>query len=115
MKRLTLRGIGEDLNEELQQRAENWSCSLNAAILRILREATGQAKSKFRPEYHDLDDLAGSWTAEDKKEFEKVIEPLSRIDKDLWIAAAALQNGAGLYSLDGHFQTVDGLVLVPPI
>jgi tRNA(fMet)-specific endonuclease VapC len=28
---------------------------------------------------------------------------------DLWIAAAALQHGMGLFTFDGHFREVDGL------
>ncbi len=31
---------------------------------------------------------------------------------DLWIAASAMQQGCALYSLDKHFQVVDGLLLI---
>jgi len=30
---------------------------------------------------------------------------------DIWIAASALQNGLALFTLDKHFQFVDGLIL----
>ena len=30
---------------------------------------------------------------------------------DMWIAATALQHGLALFSYDGHFQAVDGLVV----
>lgn len=30
---------------------------------------------------------------------------------DMWIAASALQHGYALFSYDGHFQTVDGLLV----
>ncbi|PDW00398.1 type II toxin-antitoxin system VapC family toxin [Candidatus Chloroploca asiatica] len=30
---------------------------------------------------------------------------------DMWIAASALQTGCALFSFDGHFQHIDGLVL----
>ena len=36
------------------------------------------------PRYHDLDALAGTWSAEDLREFEEAIEPLTRIDEHLW-------------------------------
>jgi hypothetical protein len=84
MKRLTLRGIDEELEEELQKRAEHWSCSLNSTILRLLRDATGQSERKFARRYGDLDDLAGTWTEEQKEEFDELLEPLSHIDKELW-------------------------------
>jgi len=33
---------------------------------------------------------------------------------DMWIAAAAMQHGAAVCSLDSHFRDVDGLLLVIP-
>jgi tRNA(fMet)-specific endonuclease VapC len=30
---------------------------------------------------------------------------------DIWIAANALKHGFALYSIDGHFQEIDGLLL----
>ncbi len=32
---------------------------------------------------------------------------------DIWIAANALKHGLALYFFDGHFQEIDGLLLVP--
>ena len=31
---------------------------------------------------------------------------------DIWIAANALKHGLALYSFDGHFQEIDGLLLL---
>jgi hypothetical protein len=36
------------------------------------------------PRHHDLDALAGTWSAEDLREFEEAIEPLTTIDEQLW-------------------------------
>jgi predicted nucleic acid-binding protein len=33
---------------------------------------------------------------------------------DMWIAASAMRHGLGLASLDGHFNRIDGLMLVSP-
>ena len=30
---------------------------------------------------------------------------------DMWIAALALQHGCALFSFDGHFQSIDGLIV----
>jgi predicted nucleic acid-binding protein len=30
---------------------------------------------------------------------------------DMWIAATALQHGSALFSFDGHFQSIDGLIV----
>ena len=32
---------------------------------------------------------------------------------DIWIAATAMQSGRALFSLDAHFQKIDGLLLMP--
>lgn len=34
--------------------------------------------------YHDLDNLAGTWTAEDEAIFTSAIQPLEAIDPELW-------------------------------
>lgn len=34
--------------------------------------------------YHDLDNLAGTWTAEDEAAFNTAIQPLEAIDPELW-------------------------------
>ena len=34
--------------------------------------------------YHDLDALAGSWTALEASEFDKALAEQRRIDEDLW-------------------------------
>ena len=36
------------------------------------------------PEYHDLDDLAGTWSKEDEEEFDRVQTGLAEIDEELW-------------------------------
>lgn len=35
--------------------------------------------------YHDLDNLAGTWSEKDVKEFQENVEDLERIDKEIWI------------------------------
>ncbi len=84
MKRLSLRGIDEELEEALEKKAEQWSTSLNSTILRLLKEATGQAERKFQRRHHDLDDLAGTWDEEEKEEFDEAVAPFSRIDEEMW-------------------------------
>lgn len=34
---------------------------------------------------------------------------------DIWIAANALKHGLALYSFDGHFQEIDGLLLLKTV
>jgi predicted nucleic acid-binding protein len=34
---------------------------------------------------------------------------------DIWIAANAMKHGLALYSLDTHFEEIEGLLLLPGI
>ena len=84
MKAITLRGIDDDLDQALRRAAARSSASVNATILRLLRTALRLEKKKFRVVHHDLDSLAGTWTAEDLQEFEEHTRPFSEVDEDLW-------------------------------
>jgi len=50
----------------------------------IVKEATGFDKPKRTTTYHDLDSLAGTWTAEDEAAFTTATQALESIDPDLW-------------------------------
>jgi len=84
MKAITIRGIDEEINDRLRKKAEESGDSINTTILKLLRKALQLDKDKPYPEYHDLDSLAGTWSREDRVEFEKTQEGFSQIDKDLW-------------------------------
>jgi len=81
---LTLRGIDDELASRLERIAQQGRESMNGAILNLLRDKLGLSKPRFREEYHDLDDLAGTWTQEEAREFDAVVSEFSRIDGELW-------------------------------
>ena len=84
MTTMTLRGIDDTLAKSLKELANNEGVSLNTLVLRIIREATGTVKRKRTVLHHDLDGLAGTWSAEDEAEFKSAIQALETIDSDLW-------------------------------
>jgi len=84
MKTLTLRGIDEELAGGLERLARQGRESMNGVILHLLRDKLGLSKPKFREIHHDLDDLAGTWTDEEAREFDAVVSEFSRIDEELW-------------------------------
>jgi hypothetical protein len=45
--------------------------SVNAFILNIIEQNIGHIQPVNRPTYHDLDNLAGTWTEKDEKAFKK--------------------------------------------
>ncbi len=84
MKTLTIRGLDTELDLKIKERATQNGESINKIVLKLLKASLGIDKNKAFPIYHDLDELAGTWTEKDKLEFTSNIEELSKIDKDLW-------------------------------
>ena len=84
MKTMTLRGIDEELARGLERLASQERGSLNAVILHLLRDKLGLSKPKFREIHHDMDDLAGTWTEEEAREFDNVVREFSSIDAEMW-------------------------------
>ena len=77
---LTLRQIPEKVKRKLQEAARGEGKSLNRVALEALEKGLGIADEAV--EYHDLDDLAGTWVED--PEFDRVIEELDRVDAGLW-------------------------------
>ena len=84
MSTMTLRGLDDALANTLKQLARQEGVSLNTLVLRLIREATGFDKRKRTTVYHDLDALAGTWTAEEEADFNGAIQPLETIDQEIW-------------------------------
>lgn len=84
MKTLSLRGIDEELAENLKKTAKETGASLNKTVLEILRKSVGTNSKKREVVYHDLDDLAGTWTENDWEQFKKATKPFEAIDRDMW-------------------------------
>ena len=84
MKAITLRNIPPDLATILEKEAKESATSLNKTVIRLLEKATGLLSRPGRHRYHDLDELAGSWTPEEAREFEAELADQRRIDPELW-------------------------------
>lgn len=81
---MTLRGVDDSLMQILKEMAKTQGISLNALAVRLIREASGFDKRKRTTTYHDLDNLAGTWTVEDEQQFYAVTKDFEAIDTDLW-------------------------------
>ena len=79
-----VRGVDEKIVDQLKQLATEQRSSLNKVILAILRQGLGLSKRKTPKIYHDLDELAGTWTKRQAEEFNKAIAPFEKIDEELW-------------------------------
>lgn len=86
MKAITLRNVPPELAEKIEQEAQRTNASLNATVIRLLRQAMSPDgnKSGSKPKKHrDLDFLAGTWTKEEADEFDRYLEESRRIDMEL--------------------------------
>lgn len=84
MTTMTIRGIDDTLAQTLKNLARSQGVSINALMLRLIREATGVDKKKRTTVYHDLDSLAGTWSQQDESEFRSTTEQFDRIDTEMW-------------------------------
>ena len=85
MKAITLRNIPPELQDRLLEEASESHSSLNKTVLRLLEKATGTTPAKpSKARFHDLDHLAGTWTAEEAAQFEKALAEQRTIDPELW-------------------------------
>ena len=66
----------------LKKEAKRLHMSVNALALRLIEQSLGLSYEKFI--YHDLDHLAGSWSAEEEKRFNKDTKSFKKIDKEMW-------------------------------
>jgi len=84
MKIITVRGIDPALDRVIKVRAKQKSLSVNQWVLQALKKVTGTGKEPVFKKHHDLDALAGGWSKEEVKAFQKNTKIFERIDEDLW-------------------------------
>ncbi|MFI5343662.1 MAG: toxin-antitoxin system HicB family antitoxin [Chlamydiales bacterium] len=79
-----LRNIAPEVMTQLKREASEQGISVNSLILQYLERSLGITKRVKKTPFHDLDDLAGTWSKKDKIIFESNIKPFEQIDKELW-------------------------------
>ena len=75
---LTIRNVDEDLSERLRAISAVAGESLNATVLRILRDAVGVDARRERLRRH------ATWTDEEAEEFDAVLREMRVVDDKLW-------------------------------
>jgi hypothetical protein len=84
MKSITIRGIDSELDGAIKDHASQNNQSVNQWLIQALKKMTGQAKPPVFAKYHDLDELAGGWTARETQTFLSSIKMFEEIDEDIW-------------------------------
>jgi plasmid stability protein len=85
MKNITVRGIDDDLNEKLREKAREKGVSINQIVIDALKEQLGlRKKKKFTVVYSDLDHMFGRWSEEDFRRIQGKIDAERVVDTELW-------------------------------
>lgn len=84
MTTMTLRGIDDTIAGALKERARQEETSVNAVMLKILKESLGIEKKKRTAVYSDLDHLAGTWSAQECDDFLHATAVFEKVDEDMW-------------------------------
>lgn len=79
-----LRNITPDVMALLKKEAAQQNVSINSFILQTLEQGLGISRQTKKTVYHDLDNLAGTWSEKDKSAFDKHMKAFEEIDKELW-------------------------------
>jgi hypothetical protein len=78
-----IRNIDSELLMRLKQESAKEEVSMNTLILALLRKSLHLTTQKPSL-YHDLDQLAGTWSVDEAKAFLKNVSDFENIDKDIW-------------------------------
>ena len=84
MKSMTIRRIDPGLDRVIKSRAKQKNVSVNQWVLDALKKVTGMGKEPVFKKHTDLDALAGGWSKEEAKAFQKNTRIFERIDEDVW-------------------------------
>ena len=82
MPSLTLKGLDAHLLDRLRRQAEKQGLSLNAFVRQLLARSVGLQPGVET--HDDLDDLAGTWSADEVRAFERHTRPFGEVDPELW-------------------------------
>lgn len=73
---ITLRNLPPAVDGELRRLARERGLSLNRLVVALLTDRLdkGRRAARVPAEHHDLDVLAGSWTRDDKRAFDRALD-----------------------------------------
>jgi len=82
---LTITQLDHSVTEWIEQEAQRTGMPIEAVARRLIYRGLEVERQQARQQrYHDLDALAGTWSAEEAEEFRHAIAELNQIDPTLW-------------------------------
>jgi hypothetical protein len=83
MNAITVRNLPPAVAKAVKEKARRERLSLNKAIVALLEEATESPRAR-RMLHHDLDHLAGRWSAAEYEDFMQAAREHRQIDPEMW-------------------------------
>jgi len=84
MATMTLRNVDDRISAALKEKARKEGTSVNALMLKLLKESLGIDKKMRGVVYDDLDHLAGTWSKKDAAEIEQATSVFEKVDEEMW-------------------------------
>ncbi len=82
---LTITQLDNNAIEWIEREARRTGLSVEAVVRQLIYRGLEVERHKIRQQrLHDLDELAGTWSAEEAGEFRQAIADLNQIDPALW-------------------------------
>ena len=82
MKTMTIRNVSTELASALEAEKRRRGLSLNRTVLSVMQEALGISSGRGRS--NGLRRMAGAWSEDEFRRFEKAVASFAEIDEELW-------------------------------
>jgi plasmid stability protein len=80
MKTLTVRNLPDNVADALEREKRRRGESLNQTVIDLLSQGLGVSGVRS----NGLARLAGAWSAEELRRFERAVAPFEQVDDELW-------------------------------
>lgn len=84
MATMSIRGLDDKVLARLRSQAEREGCSLNSFVLHLLQDTGTPVQSNVLKTFDDLNDLVGTWSAKEARDFERNTAPFATVDAAPW-------------------------------
>ena len=82
MKTLTIRNVPKRLSDALDRERRRNDASLNSTVLDLLGRSLGA--DGHGPRRNGLARLAGTWSADDQRQFDAAVVAMAGVDEEMW-------------------------------
>ena len=84
MANMSIRGLDDRSLARLKRQAAQEGGSLNSLVIRLLQGTGDTANGSALQKFDDLDALAGTWSEQEARGFERDTAAFSEVDAILW-------------------------------